>query len=110
MHSSRVGGPSGNGVGQPARARNLTVEICLPSRTQMSLPPASRTICGTWSRYFAGTRAVHTSGGSVMWVSASRCVYVIAMGPVCTTRRDLAPGDLAAGTSALEDDAHDEWI
>jgi len=34
-----------------------------------------RSICGIWSPYFEGIRAVHTSAGSVMWVSASITAY-----------------------------------
>src|SRR5215475_9860936 len=77
--ASSVGGQSGNGVGQPASAKNPTVEIWRPSITQMSRPESSRTIAGTRSRYFAGTREVQTSADSRMWVSASRWVYLVAV-------------------------------
>ena len=51
-------------------AETLTGASLSSPSTQTSAVPC-RTTRGTTSRYFAGTREVHTSAGSVRWLSAS---------------------------------------
>src|ERR1700722_8871722 len=90
--SSNVGGGLSGANSQPAGALAPTVDILVSPITQISRPLSSRTIRGTSSRYRCGTRAVQTSGDSVICESLSTIQFTLAF----TAHLQLGPDGAAA--------------
>ena len=79
--------------------------------TQTSLPVrGSRMTWGASSRYFAASRFVKRSGGSVTWLSASMTQSTIGFPMARSFWRWQAPGSLDAAANPADDTRLGEFV
>ena len=84
MSSKLIGSTFQSSRGLPTTALVPMVVMRWSSNSQYCRPPSSTT-WGASARYFAGTRLVHTSAGSMMWSSTLKKRYM--WGPPGRERR-----------------------